>query len=63
MILPALQQKGKVDRFTFQGKSLEQVEAEDGLIVHLDHQMVCLSVKKIWIIRLFVCQTKNQVDG
>ena len=47
MILPALQQKGKVDRFTFQGKSLEKVEAEDGLIVHLDYQIVCLSVKKI----------------
>ena len=47
MILPALQQKGKVDRFTFEGKSLEQVEAEDGLIVHLIHQMVCLSHKQI----------------
>ena len=47
MILPALQQKGKVDRFTFQGKSLEQVEAEDGLIVHLDQQIVCLSDKQI----------------
>ena len=47
MILPALQQKGKVGRFTFEGESLEQVEAEDGLIVHLDHQRVCLSVKQI----------------
>ena len=47
MILPALQQKGKVGRFTFQGESLEQVEAEDGLIVQLDHQGLCFSVKQI----------------
>ena len=38
-MLPTLQQKRKMGRFPFEGKGLQQVETQDGVVVHLPEQL------------------------
>ena len=39
-----LEQKGQMDRFPFEGKGLQQVETQDGVVVNLtEHLFECFS--------------------
>ena len=38
-VLPTLQQKRKMGRFPFEGKGLQQVETQDGVVVHLPEHL------------------------
>ena len=38
-MLPMLEQEGQMSRFPFEGKGLQQVETQDGVVVHLPEQL------------------------
>ena len=43
-MLPSLEQKGQMGRFPFEGEGLQQVETQDGVVVHLPEQLLeCFS--------------------
>ena len=43
-MLPSLEQKGQMGRFPFEGEGLQQVETQDGVVVHLPEQLLeCIS--------------------
>ena len=43
-MLPSLEQEGQMDRFPFEGKGLQQVETQAGVVVHLPEQLLeCFS--------------------